>query len=336
MGLFPKEMEISNTAGLGSAPQRMQWTRESGTRRLLFGLVALTVAWVGYGQIQDHYLLQKHWERLSPNKQGLTLVGTLNSRESYDRNLIKIITANKSSRVVLTEYGWKSIFDVRNGPLFEDRVAVAIEAALRQDDVVGYAMLTPYLRGALENQIGNTAAYKSIREELPIFIPKHTKEGADEHTTLGALLRRYEGQEGRDAGDRADSGGEGGSGSGREKENNVTVPAETLIDACPVVLTDKQCTGASMEEVAGNLLTPTTYTVHLDLSPEGRSRFFQWSHEHGNENVAFILNEQVVAAPRVPQTLNVSDFAISNLQDKKAAQSIVDFMSRHESRHEVK
>lgn len=330
MGLFPKEMEISDAA-LGSAPKRMQWTRERGTRRLLFGLAIVTAVWFAAMQVQDHLLLQKHWTPLSPHKQGLTLVGTLNSRESYDRNLIKIITANKSSRVVLTEYGWKSVFDVRNGPLFEDKTATAIEAALKQDDVVGYAMLTPYLRCALRNQMGEVGAYKNIREELPIDIPKHTKDGADEHTTLGALLRRYEGQEGREISDKQE-GGDVGSGSGREKENTVTIPAETLIEACPIVLTDEQCTGAWVEELQGNLLTPTTYTVHLDLSPEGRSRFFQWSHEHVSENVVFVLNDQVVAAPRVTQTLNVSDFNISNVQDKKAAQSVVDFITRQKTK----
>ena len=334
MGLFPKEVEIGGST-LGSAPKRMQWTRERGTRRLLLGLALATAAWFVATQAQDRMLLQKHWNPLTNHKQGLTLVGTLNSRDSYDRNLIKIITANKSSRVVLTEYGWKSVFDVRNGPMFEDRTATAIEAALKQDDVVGYAMLTPYLRAALRNQMGDTGAYKSIREELPIDIPKHTRNGADEHATLGALLRRYAGQEGREVSDKSESG-DTGSNSGREKENTVTIPAETLIEACPIVLTDEQCTGAWIEELQGNLLTPTTYTVHLDLTPEGRSRFFQWSHEHVNENVVFVLNDQVVAAPRVTQTLNVSDFNISNLQDKKAAQSVVDYITRHDVKPAVK
>ncbi len=102
------------------------------------------------------------------------------------------------------------------------------------------------------------------------------------------------------------------------------------------MLTDEQCTGAWIEELPGNLLTPTTYTVHLDLTPEGRSRFFQWSHEHVNENVVFVLNDQVVAAPRVTQTLNVSDFNISNLQDKKAAQSVVDYITRQGTKQAVK
>ncbi len=330
MGLFPKEMEVGNVS-LGSAPKRMQWTRERGTRRLLAGLAIITAAWFAYSQVQDHILLQAHWERLAPNTQGLTLVGTLNSRDSYDRNLIKIITANKSSRVVLTEYGWKTIFDVRNGPLFDDQASGAIQAALKQDDVVGYAMLTPFLRGALEKQMGDASAFKAVREELPITIPKHTKDGHEEQTTLGNLLRRYEGQGAQEGAEPSDVP-ESGSGSGREKEINVTIPAETLVLACPVVLTDKQIAGAWLEEVQGNLLTPTSYTIHLDLSPEGRSRFFQWSHEHVNENIAFVLNGQVVAAPRVTQTLNVSDFSVNNVQDKKAAQSVVDYLSQHSSK----
>ena len=284
---------------------------------------------IGYGgtQAYDYSLLQKQWGAITPSLTGLTLVGTLNSRDSYDRNLLKIITANKSSRVVLTEYGWKSIFDERNGPLFADRVGNAIEAALRQDDVVGYAMLAPFLRATINKQNGNAGAYKEVRDDLAVVIPKHTQAGTEEHTTLGALIKRYEGQ----GGDRPEASEvpEAGSGSGHEKENTTTIPAETLVEACPVVLTEKQCSGASLEEIQGNLLTPTTYTVHLNLTPEGRSRFFQWSHAHVNENVVFVLNGQVVAAPRITQALNVSDFAISNVQDAKAAKSLVDYMEHN-------
>jgi hypothetical protein len=325
MGLFPKDVEIDD-ATLNSAPRRMLWTRELGTRKLLFGLAVFAAVWYGVSQAYDHSLLQTRWNALSPNRSGLTLVGTLNSRDSYDRNLFKIITANKSARVVLTEWGWNSIFNVRNGPLFDDQVANAIEAALKQDDVVGYAMLTPFLRATIRKQMGEEPAYKEVRSELPIDIPKHAQNGSEEHTTLGALIQRYQGLDGRERPEAPDVPGVG-SGSGREKENVTTIAPETLTQTCPVVLTDKQCEGASLEEVQGNLLTPTTYTVHLNLTPEGRSRFFQWSHAHVNENVAFILNGQIVAAPRISQPLNVNDFAISNVQDRKAGQSLVDFMN---------
>ena len=323
MGLFPKDIQIDD-AYLSSAPRRMWWTRELGTRKLLLGLAVLAAAWYGATQSYDHMLLQKHWENLTAHPAGLTLVGTLNSRDSYDRNLLKIITANKSSRVVLTEYGWKSIFDERNGPLFADKTGSAIEGAMRQDDVVGYAMLTPFLRATINKQLGEESAYKDVREDLPLVIPKHTREGAEERTTLGALLSKFEGQ-GEENKERSEAP-EAGSGSGREKENTTTVPADTLIQACPIVLTEKQCSGASLEETQGSMLTPTTYTVHLNLTPEGRSRFFQWSHAHVNENVVFVLNGQIVAAPRITQPLNVSDFAISNIQDEKAAKSLVDYM----------
>ncbi len=320
MGLFPKDTESDASS---SAPSRMKWTREVGTRQLLTVLGIIAVVWFGGGQVYDRYLLQTQWKPLQPSPGGMTLVGTLNSRDSYDRNLLKIFNTNKSSRVVITEFGWKSIFDERNGPLFSDAVANAIKSAMQQDDVVGYAMLTPYLRATINWQLGDTTAYKFIREELPIFIPMHTKDGKDEQTTLGVLLRRYSGVSAERA-DGPDTSGEG-SASGREKENVTTVTPETLIVACPVILTEGQISSASLEEVPGNALTPTTYTIHLELSPEGRSRFFQWSHGHLNENVVFVLNGQVVAAPRITQPLNVNDFAINNVQDLKGAQSLVEF-----------
>lgn len=323
MGLFPKDTE---TDASNSAPSRMRWTREVGTRQLLTLLGIVAVVWFGGGQIYDRYLLQAQWKPLEPSPKGVTLVGTLNSRDSYDRNLLKIFNTNKSSRVVMTEFGWNSVFDERNGPLVSDAVGNAIKSALQQDDVVGYAMLTPYLRAAMYRQLGDLMAYKPIREELPLFIPKHTRDGKDEQTTLGALLRRYS-SDAAERADRADTSGEG-SASGREKENVTTVIPESLIAACPVVLTEGQISGASLEEVPGNALTPTTYTIHLELSPEGRSRFFQWSHSHLNENVVFVLNGQVVAAPRITQPLNVNDFAISNVQDVKGAQSLVEYFKR--------
>ncbi len=328
MGLFPKDVEIE-LGTLGSAPRRMFYTRELGTRKLLLSLAVIAGVWYGASQAYDHALLQTRWNALAPSRTGLTVLGTLNSRDSYDRNLLKIITANKSSRVVLTEFGWKSIFDVRNGPLFEDKVGNAIQAAIGQDDVTGYAMLVPFLRATINKQLGDANAYKAVREDMPIDVPAHTRNGRDEHTTLGSLLSKYEGTETGERKEASDTP-EAGSGSGREQENVTTIPADTLESVCPVVLTDKQCTGASLEKLDGNMLTPTIYTIHLNLTPEGRSRFFQWSHSHENENVVFVLNGQVVAAPRISQSLNVNDFTISNVQDMKAANALVNYMNHQE------
>ena len=327
MPLFPKDAEMSDDVS-GFAPRRMLWTRELGTRKLLGGLGIIAVLWFGFLQVHDSMLLKTQWPQLTANSNGMTLVGTLNSRDSYERNLLKIITANKSSRVVLTEFGWKSIFDERNGPLFSDSVSNAIESAIQQDDVVGYAMLTPFLRATVNNQLGDLSAYKEIREELPITIPVHSAGAVEEHTTLGVLIHKYEGV-GADRPEANQSPGEG-SASGHEKENVKTISAETLVETCPVILTDKQCEGAWLDEIPGSQLMPTTYTIHVNLSPEGRSRFFQWSHNHINENVVFVLQGQVIAAPRITQALNVSDFSISNVQDVRSANALVDYL-KHSS-----
>jgi len=324
MALFPKDQGFDESSG--SAPKRMRWIREQGTQKLLMLVGVISLAWLCGAQIYDRWLLQAHWQPLAASPSGLTVVGTLNARESYDRNLFKIINANKSSRVVISEYGWKSLFDERNGPLFSDPVANAIRAALDVDDVVGDMMLTPYLRATVRKQMGDPGAFKEVREELPIVIPKHTKNGSEERTTLGDLIKRYAGK--ADPGESSDTPGEG-SASGREQEHLITVSSPVLLASCPILLTDGQVDGASMEEVRGSILTPVTYTVHLNLSAEGRSRFFQWSHDHVNENVVFVLNGEVVAAPRITQPLNVSDFAISNVQDLKGAKSLVAYFAAH-------
>jgi len=90
MPLFPKDAEMSDDVS-GFAPRRMLWTRELGTRKLLGGLGIIAVLWFGFLQVHDSMLLKTQWPQLTANSNGMTLVGTLNSRDSYERNLLKII-----------------------------------------------------------------------------------------------------------------------------------------------------------------------------------------------------------------------------------------------------
>src|SRR5206468_760364 len=106
--------------------------------------------------------------------------------------------------------------------------------------------------------------------------------------------------------ERDESAAVGGSQSGHDVEERLTIPGENLVRVCPVVLTGAQFTGASLERHPPNLLTGETFTVSLFLTPEGRSRFYQWSREHSNESLVFILKGRVLTAGRVPYTLDVS------------------------------
>ena len=150
------------------------------------------------------------------------------------------------------------------------------------------------------------------------------------HTTLGALIDQYS----KGGGDNAHEGGEESSGgegsaSGRSVEQVVSLPATTVAKSLPVVLTDAQFNDAWLEEQPANLLTPQAWTVRLGLNAEGRSRFFQWSHNHVHESLVFVLKGTVVMASRMAQTLDVNELEVTNITDKEAAQSVVDYVKKH-------
>ncbi len=308
---------------MGDAAKRMAWTRERGTLKLLIGFVAFLALWFAYGKVRDQQLLSRHWPALSPDPSGLTVVGTLDGRESIGRNMFHIIEANLTSRPELTDFGWNSIFTGTDGPLFSDQAGAAIKQAIKMDSRTGYRMLEPYLRVGVARLSGDPNANAQVSRETPITVG----EGSAAHqTTLGALLDKYgAGGGGRDVPESDSS--EGGSGSEREVEHGMAIPAETLIRVCPVVVTGAQFTDAWLEEHDEPLLGSKTYTVHLGLTDEGRSRFFQWSHNHLNEHLVFVLNNTVITAGRIKMILDRNDWEIGPLRDRQAAESLVNYIN---------
>jgi hypothetical protein len=329
MGLFPKEQTLS-ASDLGDAPRRMLWTREQGTRRLILVLAIGSVLWFGANAINERVLLSKHWDGLGPSLNGLTVVGTLNVRGQYDRSLFKIVAANKSSRVELTEFGWNSIFDARNGPLCDGRTSQAIDHARSVDSLVGFAMLEPLLRAEVQQMMGDRSAFKKLSADV-IVQPNpepNTKAASSAPQNLGDLITKYSGEGDSNSTRGENDMPEGGSGSGREVEHGIVLPADTVARVCPVVLNGTMFSDAWLEEQPTNIFTGKAYTVHLGLTPEGRSRFFQWSHDHANEGLVFVLNHQVVLAGRVPETLDVSQLDITNVEDEQSARQVVDWITK--------
>lgn len=305
----------------GDAAKRMAWTRELGTRKLLLLFAALLLLWYGYGKVREQQLLSKHWETLPPDPAGLTVVGTLDGRENLGRNMFQIIESNMTSRPELTDFGWNSIFDNAEGEMFGDRVGLSIREAIAQDNKTGYRMLEPFLRVGVKRLQGDPNPTAGISKEMPITVGDGPEA---KPVAFGALLQKYaEGPERKEAGD-ADAGGSGGA---REVEHGIAIPAENLIQACPVVLTGKQFTDAWVEDKEEPLMGRTTYTVHMGLTDEGRSRFYQWSRNHLNEHVVFVLKGQVVTAGRMTMVLYNSTWDIGPLRDKKAAYELADYLN---------
>lgn len=326
MGLFPKEAEISM-----SAPERMAVTRERGTRRVVMFVVLVLVVWFIAGKVRDRMLLSELWPPLQPNEQGLTIVGTLDSRGSYERNMFLVVQANKMSRVALTGYGWQSLFTGTDGPLFSDTAGNAIKGAIDVNSMVGYAMLEPYLKVGVERLMNRTEPRSGITEDMPIIVRENRLGKIKEtNSTLGKLIAYYSGEGGRGSGQEKSEAGVG-SGTTQEVAEKLTIPGENLVRVCPVVLTEAQFTSASVVRHPPNLLTGETFTVSLNLTPEGRSRFYQWSRDHANENLVFILKGRVLTAGRVSATLDVNSWEIGPLRDGEAANDLADHINNKKS-----
>ena len=322
MGLFPNEQVMEGSRSKDAA-QRMFWTRELGTRKLLIGFVLLIAVWFAYGKVKDHFLLQTVWPQLEPKTSGLSVVGTLDMRSDYDRNMFRIVQANKMARVELTDFGWRTIFNNSSGELFSETVGNLIQRAISLDSDAGYAMLTPFLHATMARQLGNKTESAKITKDLPLMVKEqHGMTETEVQTTLGALLDKYSRHGGGGQEAITKDAPELGSGSGHDVEHGMTIPGNTLALSCPLVLQSKHFTDAWMEENPPNMLQGKTFKVHLDLTPEGRSRFYQWSHDHANESLAFVLDGQVVAAGRIRETLDVDTWEVGPLQDEAAARQL--------------
>ncbi|MCW3094917.1 MAG: hypothetical protein JWL77_535 [Chthonomonadaceae bacterium] len=318
MPLFPQEPSTALNGG-PDASQRMFWTREGGTRRLVFAFLGLILIWFLVDRVRDHFLLERQWKPLTADLSGLTVVGTLDSRGSYDRNMFRVVQANKEFRVELTDFGWRSIFDPKNGPMYSEQAGNAIKGAIDLDDLTGSAMLEPYLASGIAHLQGKPDWKSKVASNMPIVIEGAQPGHPVSKGTLGALISHYS-QHGPDQQNAEVS--EGGSGTTHEVEHGMTIPGDTLAKVCPVVLTGAEFNGAYVEESPASLVGGRTWTLHLGLTPEGRSRFYQWSHDHINENLVFILNHEVLAAGRVSETLDVNEWGVGPLHDEGAIRKL--------------
>lgn len=312
MPLFPTEVTPEMQAA-----ERVVLMREKGTKVLLGVTVAVILVWFLIGKVQDHFLLQQQWEPLTYDAKALTVIGTQDGRGDYDNNMFKVVQSNKSTRVELTDKGWAYCFPQSEGKLFDQDRGNIIRGVMGIDGQTGFALLSPYLKAGMARFRNEPNANRYVMDDMPIEIPGKT--GKPE--TLGQILQKYKDKA---AAKEHTTDEEGvGSGGGRTLDHGLVIPGDTLIRACPVLLTTKCFTGGEVNAVPGSILNDTTYTVRLYLTPEGRSRFYRWSRDHINENIVFVVNGEVRTAGRVTQILDVSWWEINNIRDKETAESLV-------------
>ena len=319
MPLFSQEPATALHGGPDAA-QRMLWTREGGTRRLVLAFIGLILVWFVVDRVRDHFLLEQHWKPLAADAAGLTVVGTLDARGGYDRNMFRIVQASKEFRAELTNFGWRSIFDPKNGPMFTEQAGNAIRAAMDKDGQVGSAMLEPFLASGVAHMQGRPDWNRLVDANMPIVVEGTQPGTTVQKGTLGALIAAY--SKGGDKEKTGSDSTEGGSGTTQDVEHGMTIPADTLAKVCPIALTGAEFNSVRVDESPISLVGGRTWILHLGLTSEGRSRFYQWSHDHINENLIFILNHEVMAAGRVTDTLDVNEWGVGPLHDETTVRKL--------------
>jgi hypothetical protein len=339
MALFPREDVLPEE----EASRLRGVTRETGTRKLVLGFIIVLTLWFAGLRVWDFYLLRHKWPALSPEPSGLTVVGTLDRRGSYDRNLFKIVQSEGATRAEITNFGWESIFNAEHGKLFSDKVGTAIRNVIGLDSETGYAMLTPFLGAEVRYEMHDPHAFDGFRDDYTVMtsLPMTRSEKAERESKHHRLTPRAkslrdlldylteEGQSGKEG--ESHEASEGSSGSEHEVEHGLAVPPEVLVAACPVVLVSRHFSSGWVEEHPEMVMGGKTYSLWLTLTPEGRSRYYQWSRDHANEHLLLILKGRIVANGLI-STMDVDKWEITNLHDGEAAQDLVKYInSQHEA-----
>jgi len=332
MALFPSD----DVRPEEDAARRRAVTQEAGTRRLVLGFIALVAIWFIVSRVWDAYLLRHTWAPVPAEETGLTVVSTLDRRGEYDTNLFKVVQSEGEARAELTNYGWEGIFSGKHGPLTSAATGSAIKSAIQQDSDTGYAMLAPILAAEVRSEMGNPKAYNSLSEDYKITttVPISEEEIQRKHIaprtkSLRELVDFFAKETAASKNGGSDTPEGGGSGSSQHAEHGLVIPPEILVKACPIVLSTRHFSGGRVEEHPEVIMGGKTYSIWLDLTPEGRSRFYQWSRDHVRENLMLILNGAVVAHGRIAMTMDVSTWEITNLKDGPAAHKLVDYINSH-------
>jgi hypothetical protein len=120
---------------------------------------------------------------------------------------------------------------------------------------------------------------------------------------------------------------EGNPGTGRAAARGAVVDVAEIIAKCPMVLTSDHFSSASMEKRIDDFYNRDYYVVNLQMTPEGRSRYWQYSRDHDGERLVFIMGKYVLTCPRIKH-MDVSNFDINPVWDKADAEKLVNVINK--------
>ncbi len=118
--------------------------------------------------------------------------------------------------------------------------------------------------------------------------------------------------------------------AGREVNRGEAVDPKEVLATCPVVLTGRQFTGATVDQRVEQFFDRDYWEVNVYLTDEGRSRYEQFSGPHDQERLAFILNNEVLTCPRMDH-MDVGMLTIGPIWIKADAQKLADFINHKKS-----
>jgi preprotein translocase subunit SecD len=103
------------------------------------------------------------------------------------------------------------------------------------------------------------------------------------------------------------------------------VSVEEVLRVCPVVLNGKHFGGADMEESYEPFRDKPYWKVHLRLTDEGRSRYWQFSRDHDGERLVFVLAGEILTCPRMSH-MDTATLTIEPIWVKEDAERLVQAM----------
>lgn len=108
--------------------------------------------------------------------------------------------------------------------------------------------------------------------------------------------------------------------------SGAVVPMAEIFANCPAVLDARNFTGASVDEHYEPFLQKKYYSVNLDLTDEGRSRYWQFSSKHGGERLAFLLNSETITCA-IMENMYVGTVTINPMWIKDDADRLANFIN---------
>lgn len=100
------------------------------------------------------------------------------------------------------------------------------------------------------------------------------------------------------------------------------VPLEEIMKTCPVVLTGAHFRGATMSEDYEPFRDKRYYRVHVTLTDEGRSRYWQYSRDHDDERLVFVINGEILTCPKMSH-MDTATLTIEPIWIKEDAEKLV-------------